>query len=345
MAKTIDCDPIIFKKNTVPDIANWLGFHPNTVRTYIRAFENGSFNGLKPIPQPGRPATLDWEKPQWDDLLAQSPADFDRLQSGAKNWTQGLLCTYLDLYHGLKVSQPVLGRHLKKVGIAWKRIRLRVHSPDPLYQVKRERVEGLRQMALNGELSPSKATHPPPDKGGSTNTYFVYFDAADLHWCPDLGATYSTVGEQVKVDSPGKSNPWYAILGSLIYPSGDGYYTIHDRKRSVEVVWHLQGLIDLDPDGFWFVVLDNASAHRTKAIDSFIENHRDRIELVYLPTYSPHLNLIERLWRMMRHQVTRGVFFNSLDEQAIAVQGWLDQLPFGRFCSVMGVDEKQLSFV
>jgi putative transposase len=255
-----------------------------------------------------------------------------------------LLCSYLEHYHDIKTTQGALCQHLKKVGIRWKRVRLRVHSPDPLYIVKRERVEELRQRALDGELSASEATHPPPESENRA-TYLAYFDAADLHWCPDVGDTYSPVAEQIKVDSPGKSNPWYALFGSLIYPSGDGHYTIHERKRSVEVVYHLQGLIDRDPDGMWFVILDNASAHHTQAIKDFLAENRNRVELVYLPTYSPHLNLIERLWRMMRHQVTRGVFFQSLDDQALAVVDWLNHLPLDHFCSLMGVDEKQLAFV
>lgn len=256
------------------------------MRNYLHAFEQGGIDGLKPTPPPGRPPTLTWTKAKWEDLLAQSPCDFEKLGSGSRNWTQKLLCLYLKKYHDLTISQSVLSRHLKTVKISWKRVRLRVHSPDPDYVIKRERVEGLRQMALSGTLNPSQATHPPP-KEEIKATYLAYFDAADLHWCPDVGSTYSSRGKQVKVDSPGYANPWYALLGSLIYPSGDGYYTIHERKRSAEAVCHLQGLVDLDPDGFWFVILDNASAHHSDEMDSFLEKNRGRIELIYLRGVHP----------------------------------------------------------
>ena len=104
-------------------------------------------------------------------------------------------------------------------------------------------------------------------------------------------------------------------------------------------------LIDLDPEHFWFVVLDNASAHTTTAIEAFAANHRQRLELVYLPTYSPHLNHIERLWRLMRSQVTRNRFYESLHALAEAVVHWLDILPLAQFCSLMGIDERHLAFV
>jgi hypothetical protein len=66
----------------------------------------------------------------------------------------------------------------------------------------------------------------------------VFFDATDLHWCPDVGNGYAPKGEQIKVDSPGIENPWCALLGSLIYPTGEGLYTIHERKRHEEVKVH-----------------------------------------------------------------------------------------------------------
>lgn len=172
-----------------------------------------------------------------------------------------------------------------------------------------------------------------------------FFDATDLHWCPDVGNSYAPQGTQVRVDSPGLANPWYALFGSLEYPSGEGLYTIHQRKRHQEVRAHLELLLESDPDAFWIVVLDNASAHTTPQLDEFLACNKDRLGLVFQPTYSPHLNLIERLWRVMRGQMTRNQFYDSLKELAEAVVEWLEKLPFAKFCSLMGIDDAQLVFV
>ena len=101
----------------------------------------------------------------------------------------------------------------------------------------------------------------------------------------------------------------------------------------------------MDPDGFWFVVLDNATAHHTRKVTQFLDQNRHRIELVFLPTYSPHLNLVERVWRVMKHQVTRNRFFESLDALALAAKTWFERLPQAQFCSILGVDENELEFV
>ena len=328
---------------TVPKLAEMFSLSQATIRTYIHDYHAGGLAGLQPNQSPGRPKTLQWSKAEWDDLLYQSPCDFEQLESGAQNWNQALLKQYFARYHQLQISQGTISKALRAVGIHWRRAKLKVHSPDPMYLVKRERIEHLRQRALTGELSASDAERPPPDE--NMPAYLAYFDATDLHWCPDIGNTYIAAGQQLKVGSPGSDNPWYALLGSLLYPSGEGLYTIHQRKRSVEAIAHLQLLIDIDPRAFWFVVIDNASAHHTVQMQAFESTYWQRLELVFLPTYSPHLNLIERLWRLMRGQITRNHFYDSLDHLAQTAVSWLEMLPFSSFCSLLGIDDELLSFV
>ncbi len=162
----------------------------------------------------------------------------------------------------------------------------------------------VKKKAVAGTL----CSHDTPDadlEQPAKPAKLAFFDSTDLHQCPDVGRGYVSQGSQLKVDSPGLANPWYALFGSLIYPSGEGLYTIHERKRHQEVRTHLQLLPDSEPDTFWIVVSDNASAHTTPKLDEFLSRHHNRLCLVFQPTYSPHLNLIERLWRLMRHHMTR----------------------------------------
>jgi hypothetical protein len=219
----------------------------------------------------------------------------------------------------------------------------KVTSPDPDYVVKRQRVEQLKDKAKNGDLTSHDATKADKTEPAKPAT-LVYFDSTDLHWCPDDGQTYSAVGQQVKVATPGDKNPWCALFGSLHYPSGEGLYTIHQRKRHLEVMAHLADLLTLDPERFYFVVMDNASAHTTAELDSFWQRHRNRLEPVFLPTYSPHLNLIERLWNYMRGKMTRNQFYESLKVQCQEIAEWFATLPFSRFCSLMGINEADLQF-
>jgi transposase len=329
---------------TVPELAQMFDLSAATIRRYIHCYNDAGLDGLQPAYGRGRPPLLNWTKDQWLDVLAQSPANIEQLNTAAQNWTQALLRKYLETRHEVKVTQTTISKALHRVGIRWRRAKRRVHSPDPLYVVKRQRVEQLRQMALAGGLSNHSSAHYRSDEPPKSAN-LAFLDSTDLHWNPDIGSAYGLAGQQLKVDSPGLENPWYALFGSLIFPSGEGLYTIHHRKRAAELLEHIQLLIDLDPGAFWFVVLDNASAHTTPAVHSFEQLHLDRLELVYLPTYSPHLNPIERLWRLMRSQVTRNRFYESLSALADVAVRWLNQLPFAQFCSLLGLDERQLAFV
>jgi hypothetical protein len=160
-----------------------------------------------------------------------------------------------------------------------------------------------------------------------------------------VGNGYSVEGVQIITDSPGLENPWVALFGSLEYPTGEGVYTIHERKRHYEVANHLQFLLDTDAQSFWFVVLDNASQHTTEKLSDLLSSNKNRLELVFLPTYSPHLNLIEKLWRFLRGQMTRNQFYYNLKALCEAVVQWLEKLPLAQFCSVMGIDDSHLDFV
>ena len=50
------------------------------------------------------------------------------------------------------------------------------------------------------------------------------------------------------------------------------------------------------------LVMDNARYHYSKEVRSNLKDH-PRIKLVFLPSYSPNLNLIERLWKFFKKKV------------------------------------------
>lgn len=163
-----------------------------------------------------------------------------------------------------------------------------------------------------------------------------FFDEANLSWCPQSGRVFRVVGKEVKVDTPGQNQTRY-ILGSVEYPTGEGLYEIYAHKRHEEVQAHWQHLLDMYPDDFLFVVRDNAKAHTTADLDEFLLENKARLVLVPLPTYSPHLNLIERLWHYMRDNITRSHFYETFTQLCEALVKWLQTLPFERFQLLMGV--------
>jgi len=61
------------------------------------------------------------------------------------------------------------------------------------------------------------------------------------------------------------------------------------------------------------VILDNASYHYSQEVRDVV-NASPRLKLVYLPPYSPELNLIERVWRFFKKNVLYNKYYENLAE-------------------------------
>lgn len=68
-----------------------------------------------------------------------------------------------------------------------------------------------------------------------------------------------------------------------------------------------------------YLYVDKAKWHHGPEIDSFLANH-PHVDLEYLPTYHPELNLVDRLWKQLRYEVTTSKYFPSLDDILFAVR-------------------------
>ncbi|MBE2958388.1 IS630 family transposase, partial [Anoxybacillus flavithermus] len=74
------------------------------------------------------------------------------------------------------------------------------------------------------------------------------------------------------------------------------------------------------------MILDNARIHHAKLIQPFLKEHEDRLELVFLPPYSPQLNLIEGLWKWLKSDVIYNVFYSGVQEIRKNVQAFIQRI-------------------
>lgn len=58
------------------------------------------------------------------------------------------------------------------------------------------------------------------------------------------------------------------------------------------------------------IIADNAKYYRSKLVSQYLEENK-RINLIFLPSYSPNLNLIERLWRFHKEQILYGKHYDK----------------------------------
>ena len=68
------------------------------------------------------------------------------------------------------------------------------------------------------------------------------------------------------------------------------------------------------------VICDNASYYRSKDLRRWLKRQKKhRIVVTYLPTCSPNLNLIERLWKYLRSEVIDTTYYRSFQEFTSAI--------------------------
>jgi transposase len=51
------------------------------------------------------------------------------------------------------------------------------------------------------------------------------------------------------------------------------------------------------------IIVDNARYYKNKAVQAYLARKDCRIELIFLPAYSPNLNFIERLWKFLKKYI------------------------------------------
>jgi transposase len=58
-----------------------------------------------------------------------------------------------------------------------------------------------------------------------------------------------------------------------------------------------------------YLICDNARYNRNKMLQQWAAGQR--VEFIFLPAYSPNLNIIERLWRLMRKEIIDSIYYDS----------------------------------
>jgi transposase len=96
----------------------------------------------------------------------------------------------------------------------------------------------------------------------------------------------------------------YNVLGAWNGVTRELIRVTNDTRVSSDTMIELLGVLATRTQGPTTLVLDNARYQRCEAVET--EAKRLGIELLFLPSYSPNLNLIERLWKFTKKKALRG---------------------------------------
>jgi transposase len=141
----------------------------------------------------------------------------------------------------------------------------------------------------------------------------VFQDEVEIHKLPALARVWAPVGSQPEVPTPGK-NEKRVVYGGIDYLTGQITYTVAATKSGVNFLAFLVALVAAYAGKKVLLVCDNGRFHTTLAVPAWLEANKEKVEIYWLPTYCPSLNLIERLWGHLKRLVLANVLFAQMDD-------------------------------
>ena len=151
--------------------------------------------------------------------------------------------------------------------------------------------------------------------------HLFFVDAAHFVMLPFLGYLYSLAVRYVKCASGRKR---FNVLGALHAISHELVtVTNHTYINALAVCDLLEKLHARYQDLPIVVVLDNARYQKCQLV--LTKAHSLNIQLIFLPPYSPNLNLIQRLWKFVKKEVLYNKHYQEYDKFCAAISGCLAQ--------------------
>lgn len=103
-------------------------------------------------------------------------------------------------------------------------------------------------------------------------------------------------GQRKTIAAPG-SPKYVHVFGAYNWRDAHVFHQSYLNKNSESFIDFVDDLMrQIPPNKKAVMVLDNASYHRSHASMAALSLFEERLRVLWLPTYCPFLNLIERFW-------------------------------------------------
>jgi transposase len=210
-------------------------------------------------------------------------ADPRQLSFGFALWTRVMVGQLIFQRFKIRVSVATAGRILKMLGMSPQKPLYRAYQQDP------ERVRTWK-----------RETYPDIRRRAAAEDAEIFFaDEASVRTDFHAGTTWAPVGRTPVVATTGARTS--VMMISAVTPKGKLRFMVHDQGlKSEEFITFCRRLLDDIPGKKVFLIVDGGRIHTSKMTRRFVER-TERLELFYLPPYSPELNPDEWVWKNVKH--------------------------------------------
>lgn len=275
-------DVLWLKSNGIPHnkIVTLSGVSVNTVTEYLKMYNEGGIEKLKEI---------NFNKPKSELVKYTSTIEayFKEHPPASIKEAMGKI----EELTGLKRSESQVRKFLKSIGINRRKIGTIPSKADLDEQ------ENFKKEKLEPRLEEAKK--------GKRKVFFV--DAAHFVLAPFLGYLWSFTRLFIKAPAGRKR---FNVLGAIDAITHELITITNDAYINAQSFCDLlRKIAELNINGPITLVLDNARYQKCKVVMALAETLN--IELLYLPPYSPNLNIIERLWKFVKKQCLYSKYYED----------------------------------
>jgi putative transposase len=217
-------------------------------------------------------------------LIKRVPSTFGWCRT---RWSCATLSLELRTRRGCKMSRETVRRWLHELGYVWKRARHAAKDDDPQRLTKLARIRHLIE-----HLRPSEVV--------------LFADELAIHLLPKIGYEWMLKATQTEVMTPGTNQKHY-LAAALNLVTGKILHVTGERKNRwlfIDLLRLLDRKFPVTTISKIYVVADNYHIHKAQAVVEWLSHH-PRFEVVWLPSYCPKANPLERAFGDVHDKCTR----------------------------------------
>ena len=174
------------------------------------------------------------------------------------------------------------------------------------------------------------------DKKLPENTRVIFEDEMRIGLCPRMFREWWLPDMRHHVEATVLDQKKWTLFGGVDIGSGELTLLAKERGRTLEFKEFCDKLSERYKNETIYLVLDNSRIHLSREFNEYLVNHPNLI-MIYLPTYSFYLNVIELLWLYARKAVYYNNQFHKIEWLVEEVLKFLNSLTPERVLKAVGI--------